>query len=180
GHAYHPSHFQCTRCANVLSAACFYEHEHAPYCESCYSAQFLPTCRYCATAIWDQCITALEQTWHPDHFVCAQCGDRFQPGAGFLEHNGLPYCEADYFNLFAVACARCRCGIPGELVAAMGREWHPACFRCACCDAAFPDGVFYEVDGTPRCSAHRSGPTVADAADADRAVAAGAVVTTAG
>lgn len=39
-----------------------------------------------------KCVTALDLTWHPDHFFCAQCGRPFGDD-GFHEKNGKAYCR---------------------------------------------------------------------------------------
>ncbi|KAJ3152993.1 hypothetical protein HDU86_005449 [Geranomyces michiganensis] len=115
-------------------------------------------CAACAGALSGptRCITALGQHWHPHHFFCAQCGKLFPPGAGFLEKDGMAYCEDDYFNLFAMRCGGCGKGIIGEFVSACGKEWHMPCFVCADCKENFPTGVFYEHYGLPYCAKHHA------------------------
>lgn len=52
-------------------------------------------------------ITALGQVWHPEHFVCAACGDDLS-NSRFFEREGRPYCEQDYHRLFSPHCAYCK------------------------------------------------------------------------
>ena len=53
-----------------------------------------------------QIVTALGQTWHSEHFVCAKC-QRELGTQTFFERDGQAYCEEDYHNLFAPKCAYC-------------------------------------------------------------------------
>ncbi|KAJ3175677.1 hypothetical protein HDU87_005818 [Geranomyces variabilis] len=155
GRTYHPEHFKCKECNRQLGHGRFYEKEGNPFCEACWQKN-LPKCGYCSGFIMERCITALGQHWHPHHFFCAQCGKLFPPGAGFLEKDGMAYCEDDYFNLFAMRCGGCGKGIIGEFVSACGKEWHMPCFVCADCKENFPTGVFYEHHGLPYCAKHHA------------------------
>ncbi len=52
-------------------------------------------------------MTALERAWHPECFVCADCGGAFGDG-GYHEREGKPFC-ADCFSVkFAPKCAGCQ------------------------------------------------------------------------
>lgn len=75
------------------------------------------------------CITALEQTWHPEHFFCAQCGKNFGKD-GFHEKNGKAYCPEDYFDMFAPKCGGCHRAIMDNYITALNVQWHPDCFVC--------------------------------------------------
>lgn len=57
-----------------------------------YHNLFSPRCAYCNGAILDKCVTALDKTWHTEHFFCAQCGQQFGE-EGFHERDGKPYCK---------------------------------------------------------------------------------------
>jgi hypothetical protein len=63
-------------------------------------------CGACDKPIVGQVITALAQTWHPEHFVCAHCNQELGT-RNFFERDGKPYCEPDYHNLFSPRCAYC-------------------------------------------------------------------------
>ena len=115
-----------------------------PYCETHYHELFSPRCAYCNGVVLDRCITALGRTWHPRCFFCAHCGKSFE-GGGFMEKDGKPYCEADYFAMFAPKCGKCDQAIMGDCVTAMGKQWHPECFVCTGCNEGFSGGSFFEV-----------------------------------
>lgn len=64
------------------------------------------TCAACDRPIFGKVINAMRKAWHPEHFACAQCEQELA-SITFFEHNGRPYCEKDYHELFAPRCAYC-------------------------------------------------------------------------
>jgi hypothetical protein len=74
-------------------------------------------------------VTALEKTWHTEHFFCAQCGQQFGE-EGFHERDGKPYCRNDYFDMFAPKCTGCNRAIMENYISALNSQWHPDCFVC--------------------------------------------------
>ncbi|CAA9994649.1 unnamed protein product [Nesidiocoris tenuis] len=76
-----------------------------------------------------KCVTALEKTWHTEHFFCAQCGKQFGE-EGFHEKDGRPYCRDDYFDMFAPKCGGCNRPIMENYVSALSTQWHADCFVC--------------------------------------------------
>lgn len=107
GRTWHPEHFVCTHCQEEIGSRNFFEREGQPYCEKDYHNLFSPRCYYCNGPILDvsprrvrvsvgllcitvrttvnvvmcvqKVVTALDRTWHPEHFFCAQCGSFFGP-----------------------------------------------------------------------------------------------------
>lgn len=107
GRTWHPEHFVCTHCQEEIGSRNFFEREGQPYCETDYHHLFSPRCYYCNGPILDvslcwlrlcsmsvventqpttrvvmsvqKVVTALDRTWHPEHFFCAQCGSFFGP-----------------------------------------------------------------------------------------------------
>lgn len=76
-----------------------------------------------------KCVTALDKTWHTEHFFCAQCGQQFGED-GFHERDGKPYCRNDYFDMFAPKCNGCNRAIMENYISALNSQWHPDCFVC--------------------------------------------------
>ncbi|XP_014382828.1 transforming growth factor beta-1-induced transcript 1 protein [Alligator sinensis] len=97
-----------------------------------------------------QVVTALGSPWHPEHFVCAQCGVALG-GCNFFEKDGAPYCERDYFQRFAPRCARCHQPILDKMVTALDQNWHPEHFCCVKCGKPFGEEGFHEKEGRPYC-----------------------------
>lgn len=153
GRTWHPEHFTCVACEVPLGATNFFERDGQPFCERDYHEQFAPRCAYCNGAILDSCVTALDQTWHPEHFVCASCGRSFGEN-GFHERDGKPYCREDYYAMFAPRCGGCGQPIMDSYISALSAHWHSECFVCSECHQAFPGGSFFEHDGRPYCEMH--------------------------
>ncbi|XP_071849259.1 paxillin-like isoform X2 [Apostichopus japonicus] len=153
GKTWHPEHFVCNHCQQELGMENFFERDEKAYCENDYHNLFSPRCAYCNGAILGTCITALEQTWHPEHFFCAQCGKNFGKD-GFHEKNGKAYCPEDYFDMFAPKCGGCHRAIMDNYITALNVQWHPDCFVCGECRMPFNGGSFFDHDGIPYCEIH--------------------------
>ncbi|XP_034079530.1 leupaxin isoform X2 [Gymnodraco acuticeps] len=153
GEVWHPEHFVCVACNTELSTTSFFEREGRPYCDKDYHQLFSPRCAYCKGPIVQNILTALDQTWHPDHFFCTHCGGLFGPD-GFLEKDGKPYCYKDFYNLFAPKCSGCGESVRENYLTAANGTWHPECFVCADCLKPFTDSCFMELGGRPLCSQH--------------------------
>ncbi|XP_078361810.1 leupaxin-like isoform X3 [Oculina patagonica] len=153
GRTWHPEHFTCVTCEVPLGATNFFERDGRPFCERDYHEQFAPRCAYCSGPILDSCVTALDQTWHPEHFVCASCGRPFGD-TGFHERDGKPFCREDYYAMFAPRCGGCGQPIMDSYITALSAHWHSECFVCSECHQAFPGGSFFEHDGRPYCEMH--------------------------
>lgn len=153
GEVWHPEHFVCVACKMELSTTGFFERDGQPYCDKDYQQLFSPRCAYCKGPIVQNILTALDQTWHPEHFFCTHCGGLFGP-EGFLEKDGKPYCCRDFYHLFAPKCSGCGESVRENYLTAANGTWHPECFVCADCLKPFTDGCFMELDGRPLCSIH--------------------------
>lgn len=153
GEVWHPEHFVCVVCKTELSTTAFFEREGRPYCDRDYHQLFSPRCAYCKGPIVQNVLTALDQTWHPEHFFCMHCGGLFGP-EGFLEKDGKPYCCKDFYHLFAPKCSGCGESVKENYLTAANGTWHPECFVCADCLKPFNGGCFMELDGRPLCSLH--------------------------
>ncbi|OXU23720.1 hypothetical protein TSAR_006505 [Trichomalopsis sarcophagae] len=150
GKTWHPEHFTCTHCSQELGTRNFFEREGHPYCEPDYHNLFSPRCAYCNGPILDKCVTALEKTWHTEHFFCAQCGNPFGE-EGFHERDGKPYCRQDYFDMFAPKCGGCNRAIMENYISALNSQWHPDCFVCRDCKKPVSGKSFYAMEGKPLC-----------------------------
>ncbi|XP_033627411.1 paxillin-like isoform X2 [Asterias rubens] len=153
GQTWHPEHFVCSHCQVELGTKSFFEREGQAFCETDYQNLFSPRCAYCNGPILDKCVTALDKTWHPEHFFCAQCGQPFNEG-GFHEKNGKVYCKEDYFDMFAPKCGGCHRAIMENYITALNVQWHPECFVCGECRMPFNGGSFFDHDSIPYCEIH--------------------------
>lgn len=150
GKTWHPEHFTCNHCNQELGTRNFFERDGRPYCEPDYHNLFSPRCAYCNGPILDKCVTALEKTWHTEHFFCAQCGKQFGE-EGFHERDGKPYCRDDYFDMFAPKCGGCSRPIMENYISALNSQWHADCFVCRDCKEPVKGKSFYAMEGKPVC-----------------------------
>ncbi|XP_027525886.1 leupaxin [Corapipo altera] len=153
GKTWHPEHFTCARCGQGLDSQPFFEQGGRAFCEEDYHQAFSPRCAYCAGTIREKVLTALDQTWHPEHFFCAHCGKVFGD-EGFLERNGKPYCRQDFLAMFAPKCQGCERPVTDNYLSALQGVWHPECFVCTECLSGFSGGSFFELEGRPYCELH--------------------------
>ncbi|XP_052832710.1 PDZ and LIM domain protein Zasp isoform X1 [Octopus bimaculoides] len=129
GKVWHVEHFTCAHCNMTLGTMSFYERDNKAYCEKDYHSLFAPRCAYCNGPIVDKCVTALDKTWHPEHFFCGLCGRNFGD-EGFHERDGQAYCREDFLKMFAPKCGGCAQPIKDSYISALNRHWHPDCFVC--------------------------------------------------
>lgn len=91
---------------------------------------FLGSLLFIFHILFQSCVTALDQTWHPEHFVCASCGQPFGD-TGFHERDGKPFCREDYYAMFAPRCGGCGQPIMDSYISALSAHWHSECFVCS-------------------------------------------------
>ncbi|XP_076247134.1 PDZ and LIM domain protein 5 isoform X2 [Calliopsis andreniformis] len=114
----------------------------------------LPLCAHCNSYVRGPFITALGQIWCPDHFVCVntQCRRPLQD-IGFVEEKGQLYCEYCFERFIAPSCSKCNNKIKGDCLNAIGKHFHPECFKCSYCGKLFGNSPFFLEDGLPYCEA---------------------------
>ena len=150
---YHPHHFVCQNCNNVLDVTNFYTIDDEPHCAPCFSALNAQLCARCnqpcapGTALF-----AMNKHWHPEHFACFECTAPLQ--SRFFNKGGEPHCEGCASRSRQV-CAACNLPITMGAVTALGQTWHPEHILCAVCRAPLAGaGMVYERGGQPLCRAH--------------------------
>ncbi|XP_076177185.1 PDZ and LIM domain protein Zasp [Ptiloglossa arizonensis] len=114
----------------------------------------LPLCAHCNSYVRGPFITALGQIWCPDHFVCVntQCRRPLQD-IGFVEEKGQLYCEYCFERFIAPCCSKCNNKIKGDCLNAIGKHFHPECFKCSYCGKLFGNSPFFLEEGLPYCEA---------------------------
>ncbi|XP_062053862.1 leupaxin isoform X2 [Lepus europaeus] len=153
GQSWHPEHFICTHCKEEIGSSPFFERSGLAYCPKDYHHLFSPRCAYCAAPILDKVLTAMNQTWHPEHFFCSHCGEVFGT-EGFHEKDKKPYCRKDFLAMFSPKCGGCNRPVLENYLSAMNTVWHPECFVCGDCFSSFSTGSFFELEGRPFCELH--------------------------
>lgn len=157
GKTWCPDHFVCSTgtCRKALIDMGFVEEQGALHCEDCYERFLAPICGKCDKRVKGDCLNAVGKQFHPECFCCAYCGKIFGSGAFYLE-DGLPYCEADWNDLFTTKCVGC--GFPIEAgdrwVEALNNNYHSQCFKCSKCHKNLEGQSFFAKGGKPFCKAH--------------------------
>ncbi|XP_072766086.1 uncharacterized protein [Anoplolepis gracilipes] len=157
GQIWCPDHFVCVnaQCRRPLQDIGFVEEKGQLYCEYCFEKYIAPTCNKCNNKIKGDCLNAIGKHFHPECFSCAYCGKLFGNNPFFLEE-GLPYCEADWNELFTTKCFAC--GFPVEAgdrwVEALNNNYHSQCFNCTMCKKNLEGQSFYAKGGRPFCKNH--------------------------
>jgi len=144
GMTFHADHFRCVKCNGELGGKAFIEKDGNFYCENDYYANFNPKCGQCNEIIKGQYIQALDQAWHPEHFVCSDCGNPF-PGNQFRKHGTKPYCDACFGRLYSEKCAKCQKQIDGAVFEAMDQKFHLECFTCSIGNHAIGEASTFHV-----------------------------------
>ncbi|KAK6101750.1 LIM domain family protein [Brugia pahangi] len=150
GKTFHAEHFVCAECGRQFGEEGFHEKNGQPYCKTDFFRMFAPKCNGCKNPIKMHFITALGTHWHPECFICQECGKAFETGS-FYEHGNVPLCEMHYHEKRGSLCATCQKPINGRCVSAVGQKFHPEHFCCSYCRKQLNKGTFKEVDRKPFC-----------------------------
>lgn len=95
-------------------------------------------CKYCGQAVLGEYVTALGETWHPEHFLCAACGKPLR-GGKFQVVQGKPYHPECYLTYQAPRCSYCGAAIAESYIEYEGKYYHSRCYydhvvpRCVYC-----------------------------------------------
>ncbi|KAG7511711.1 actin-binding LIM 1 isoform X8 [Solea senegalensis] len=96
-------------------------------------------CYKCGEPCKGEVLRVQNKHFHLKCFTCKVCGCDLAQG-GFFMKNGDYLCTLDYQRMHGTRCNGCGDFVEGEVVTALGKTYHPACFVCTICKRPFPAG----------------------------------------
>nr|XP_056721440.1 filamin-binding LIM protein 1 [Euleptes europaea] len=135
---YHAECFRCRVCHSALAGQQYFQREGRPLCTACYQST-LEKCAKCQASIWSQIVRALGSGYHPECFVCVECGRTIGDETFVVDEEGGVHCLGDFHRKFAWVCSACEKAITPSggrdryRIECLGRCFHEDCYRCQSC-----------------------------------------------
>jgi len=151
----------CTECGCVISDVYYTREDGKVVCEADYKKS-LDVCKRCCRPVEGKLVKLSGSVFHPPCFTCKSCNISLVGVPFNVESDGEMYCGDCFKKKHAAVCSVCRLPIlprKGEAAAsrlrALGRDFHPHCFRCEDCgknlDSTVSGQECYPVNNRPYC-----------------------------
>uniref|UniRef100_A0A674MNL4 Actin binding LIM protein 1a n=1 Tax=Takifugu rubripes TaxID=31033 RepID=A0A674MNL4_TAKRU len=134
-----PGHLQSTAEHLDQVLVSFFVVAHAPGTHNPSTEKPLLQCYKCGEPCKGEVLRVQNKHFHLKCFTCKVCGCDLAQG-GFFMKNGEYLCMLDYQRMHGTRCNGCGDFVEGEVVTALGKTYHPACFVCTICKRPFPAG----------------------------------------
>ncbi|XP_061665341.1 actin-binding LIM protein 1-like isoform X2 [Syngnathoides biaculeatus] len=108
-------------------------HTHPP------AAKRVTRCVKCGEVCRGEVLRVQSNHFHIKCFTCKVCGCDLAR-SGFFIKTGECLCPLDYQRLHGTVCNSCGGFVEGDVVAVLGKTYHPTCFVCTICKQPFPAG----------------------------------------
>ena len=156
GKNYHPGHFRCRGCNDLLQKDDFVEIRKQPYCQGCATAMGVTQagiCAQCGQEIRGKVIKAVGNQFHPECFCCSLCAQPFN-NQSYYKKDGKFYCKSCFTSQEGLVCHTCKHEITGKFKQFDKYKYHEGCFVCSICGDKLEKGAYCR-DGLLFCSEHR-------------------------
>uniref|UniRef100_A0A674DTP2 Actin binding LIM protein 1a n=1 Tax=Salmo trutta TaxID=8032 RepID=A0A674DTP2_SALTR len=117
------------------------QHNYVAHAQDAHNSNEKPLiqCYKCGEPCKGEVLRVQSKHFHLKCFTCKVCGCDLAQG-GFFMKNGDYLCTLDYQRMHGTRCNGCGDFVEGEVVTALGKTYHPACFVCTICKRPFPAG----------------------------------------
>jgi len=149
GKAYHRNHVKCVATGKDFTDGgdAMEGEDGKVYCRAEWVKRFQKTCATCQKPITEKKpLEAKEKFYHRKCFTCQVCNKVLD--GRWLEEDGKPICENDYYRKRGLVCPCCDTHVDGEGKVVGKFRFHHRCFNCAYCRRE-PEGFPKQIARKP-------------------------------
>lgn len=140
---------KCADCGKQIDGLYYTDTNNRTLCHQDYKKQ-LGKCKRCGDYLEGDILKIPGASFHAKCFNCKVCHVALS-GDVMTDDDRELYCNKCYDNQFAERCFSCKQPIvAGARLRALGRDYHPECFRCESCGLILEDGC-YPANNKPYC-----------------------------
>jgi len=146
----------CSDCGQPIDGVYYTGVDNSVLCETHYRKR-QGNCKRCRKFLEGNILKLPSGSYHADCFTCKVCQKNLGGQPISVDDNEEIYCSEDYDRIFALKCGSCKKPIvpvgdetTAPRLRAMGKDFHPHCFKCDTCGLILEDGC-YPLDKKPFC-----------------------------